>query len=103
MQYKNETLPVQCDIYLSHHLVESCYAAIQQFECQYNKNFDAKHILGFRTKECFHVIDYILKQPQLNVDFLREKSLTLVPIYQDSKILQLYNNKYQNFQSFQIL
>lgn len=36
---------------------------IQEHEMNNNREFDASSVLGFRTKEKFYVVDYILTKP----------------------------------------
>ena len=50
-------------------------------------SIDIKNLLGFKTKDKYYIIDYILGQPDLDMSFLKKQKLVLLPIFRESKNL----------------
>jgi len=47
-----------------------------------------KNIVGFKTKDKLFVIDYILLTQNITLEFLKNNTLHLVPIYKEMKMMQ---------------
>ena len=50
------------------------------------ENTSEKTIMGFKTSEKLHIIDYILSKEGIALEFLKNQTLSLLPIFYESKI-----------------
>jgi hypothetical protein len=74
----------------SEKLISLCFEQIINHEESLNsgKQIETKNIVGFKTKDKLFVIDYILLNQNIPLDFLKNNTLHLVPIYKEIKMLQ---------------
>lgn len=66
------------------------------------KKFEISNIAGFRSKDKFYAIDYIISKKDQSIDFLKQGSIVLMTIMRDTNLQQI-KQKRININSFQIL
>ena len=54
------------------------------------KDYDMSHIQGFKTRDKHFIIDYILSKKNLNLRFLKNKLICVVPLFKESKLNAVY-------------
>lgn len=95
--YLNEAFSLQINVMntTSTQLVDRLFQVISEYEQSINKSktYNTSHIQGFKTKDKHFIIDYILSKQNLGIYFLRRKELAVVPLYRESKINSIYNDK----------
>ena len=91
----NETISLRINIanMTSNLLIDRLYQSILEYENSINGNkiFDTKKIIGFRTRDKYFVIDYILAKHNHSLEFMKKKTIYIVPLFKESKINEIYS------------
>ena len=53
------------------------------------KKFEISNIAGFRSKDKFYAIDYIISKKDQSIDFLKQGSIVLLTIMRDTNLQQI--------------